>query len=222
MVKPKLIIFILILISCVVQVTNGQNKANGHDDARLRNGKLYQFSYTNLKGHPGYKQSSFTDGNEVYYDGQHFPDVRLFYDLIKQKLIYYDVQRNLPVALHSGLVKDFVIAGDTFTYKNAGDTQGLDGGFYKILFLGDRYQAYSKVWKELSENYASGQLVHEVSEHMQCFVLIGNVGYDVSTERTLRRLFQSEQVKMPSEVRFKENPETYLKMLLSLIDRIDE
>ncbi|QNL50837.1 hypothetical protein H8S90_04395 [Olivibacter sp. SDN3] len=213
--KPK---FLLSLFFCGILFFTEESFSQGVDTtylpSRLLNGKVYKQDHGSLKGDPGYLFSTFSDSCEIMYDGVYFKKVPLFYDLIKQEVIYYDVDKNLPLSLNKDLISSFVIGGDKFIHVFSGE-EGIEKGFYKVIFSGKEFEALVAISKSIKENSLSNEIVNEVVADSRHYVRVRGRFHKVTSERALSRLLKKD-IKL--DIRFKEEPEAYIKTFLSLVD----
>lgn len=104
------------------------------EHAGLYTGSEYSgYRYPLLKEHPFFASDKAIRG-AIYYDGVHYDNIPMWYDLVNDRVIVLNEFGNVKVVLHNRKVKYFSLSGHHFVRTDS--LSALPAGFYDQLYSG--------------------------------------------------------------------------------------
>jgi hypothetical protein len=178
-------------------VANLANHFNGSigQESRLYNGFIYP-------GYPPYIQgNAYLDDIDgfrtgvVDYDGQHYDNVSLLYDIYADQLIVQLPGKTQPLRLVSDKIADFDLLNRHFV-RVANSGYGIKSGFYEQLY-GGRSQVLNKLAKtqESNSNKTSGveHYFKPVQDFHDYYIRKGGRYYGVDGLNSVLDLFKDKK-----------------------------
>jgi hypothetical protein len=164
-------------------------------DLRLYNGTEYFYSGHNTIGFPYFKSPDILQGS-VYYDGNLYSRVPMYYDLVNDELIILNYTKNFPIKLVTDKVTYFVIDGCKFL--NAGKTNlplPASAGFYEELYR-NKTSVFAKKEKKLKQSAKAEDNTASYVQYNTYYIYSNNKMYQVTNERSVLKVFQKRKSEL--------------------------
>jgi hypothetical protein len=201
-------------IAHIIQLYTDSVKEN----LRLYNGTEFTGAYSNNSGHPFFEYREPQKG-DVFYDGIHYPDVLLSYDITRDEIIFINPFKNLNIKLLAQKINWFTIQNHLFINVHEDSVNaGFPGsGFYELLYEG----AGSVLAKRRKQLYQSPK-ADEVSKFIQWieyYVRKDSVYYTISGKRSLLVVCRDHKIEVAKfmkkeNLNFKKDPaNTIIKVI---------
>jgi hypothetical protein len=181
------------------------------ENLRLYNGTEFTGAYSsNNAGHPFFEYPEPQKG-DVFYDGIHYPNVLLSYDLIHDEIIFMAPDKKMNIKLISQKVNWFTIPDHLFVYINE-DSNSVNfpgSGFYELL-----YEASSSVLAKRRKQLYQSPKADEASKYIKWdayYVRKKNVYYNVDDKHSLLAFCKDHKTEVAKfmkkeKLNFKKSP----------------
>jgi hypothetical protein len=194
-------------------------------NAHLYNGvELKDYNIHNYDiGYPYFLSDDWIEGT-VTYDGQHYKNVYLFYDLVRDKVLVEHIYGHFKLELINEKIADFSMNGHKFTRLVADTTMqmGVRTGFYDLLYDGGT-KVYAKRRKEIQKSLNAKTEIIEFKERTQYFIYKAGNYYPVKSKSSVLKVFADRKSMLrkhlaKNKIRFAKNREYALVQAAKFFD----
>lgn len=193
-------------------------------DYNLINGIKYFYLYSNVDGHPFFRENQFYAGSLVIADRE-YQDVYLKYDLYNQNMIlqYSPFAGGTnQILLKNEFIHEFKIDGKLFRKYSFPETGTR---FYQVVTSGKIYCLY--YWeKEL--NYSTSSLYNFSPQKKVSYIVMNGKPYRFKSKKQFRRLFPVQHKKeikqfiRNNKIRLKNESDSNMRRLLEFCNQLTE
>ncbi len=231
--KIKLIFSLLICISCgAFSQTNSQNnvyeaydKVVGLDNTGLYNGTEFTDSFLNTDGSYRYFKGFDYSKSSVDYNGQHYVNVSLKYDLLDDNLLVRsdDNLSIFNVKLIPEFVTSFIIYSNNFVRLTDTNLNISGSGFFESAYIGNDLSLYIKHTKKKKDKALKSGIQYQFTE-VNFYVLKINGKYHlVDSSKDIEKILpqKKEQIQGFSKsynTLYKSNRDSYMTNLIKYLD----
>jgi hypothetical protein len=192
----------------------------------LYNGSEYMFSGHNINGFAYFKSPKMLKGS-VYYDGNLYNDVSMYYDLVNDELIILNYTKNYPIKLVTDKVAYFTIDGCRFINGSLNSNTPFfeTAGFYQELYS-NKTSVFAKKEKQLKLSAKAEDNTASYVEYDEYFIYSNNKVFPVVNERSVLNAFQTTKGELKkfirdSKIDFKKNFEDAVIKTAEHFDQIE-
>jgi hypothetical protein len=186
----------------------------------LYNGSEYILYVHLLKdGHPYLDTTKYTNG-EVFYNGMHYKNVQMLYDIVKDELIVQHYNGVFNIQLIQSKVDEFNILGKPFYHLGVDTTLAgnVKNGFYELLYNG-QIKLYAKRIKTIQEYIPDMQVERRVYSNNRYFIYKDNIFYEVFTQKSVLKILNDKrnivkQALKKQHIKFRKQRENAMKTML--------
>lgn len=190
----------------VIQLYIDSVKENLH----LYNGTEFTAAYRSGAGHPFFEYSEPQAG-DVFYDGIHYPAIRLSYDLVHDEIIFVTPAKNLNVKLITQKINWFAIQNHLFV-RITGNNSVVNSppdGFYELAYDGI-YSVLIKRKKYFDQATREDNLSKFI-QSVNYYVRKDNTYYEIDTKRSLLAVCKDHKTEVSKymqreNLNFKKDP----------------
>ena len=158
----------------------------------LYNGSEYQYSGHNVKGFPYFKSADTLQGS-VFYDGNLYDNVPMYYDLVNDELVILNYSKDFPIKLVTDKITYFIIDKCKFLKAGKSDlTLPGSSGFYEELY-NNKTGIFAKKEKILRLSAKAEDNTASYVEYRRYFIYADNKMHEVSNEKSVLKVFQKRK-----------------------------
>ena len=154
------------------------------------------------EGHPFYITTEFVTGS-IHYDGMHFDDAKILYDIITDKVIVLHYNGVFRIDLPVEKVSEFTVNGHRFVRLYPDSLRVVEEGFYDLLHDGQT-DLFVKRTKFFREERTGNDILRVVDEKDLFFVYKNGAFYAVKSKKALFNIFKGRKDQIRKEWKRKE------------------
>ncbi|UYQ95042.1 hypothetical protein MKQ68_08035 [Chitinophaga horti] len=200
------------------QVIGGQS--------RLYNGSEYvPFPFPLNEGIPFFISDSMKVG-DVSYDGMHFRQVPMMFDMVKDQLIVQESGSFFKIYLVNEKIAQFSLLGHTFVriVPDSVNARTMTTGFYDRVYQG-KTGVYVKRQKMIQETTNNEGIRRTVNDMIRYYVLMDGRYHPVKKEKSVLALLGDEKKEVrqylrKNKVRYKKDRATALARTMAYYDQL--
>ena len=199
-------------------------------ESRLYNGQEYHGYDQIIKGNALFPLNAQTwSQGEVTYDGIHYKNVPLIYDIFKDVVVVLLYNHFSTYSLIAERVHDFDLMGHHFIRLNVdsipNDKAGLVTGFYDQVY-GGKTQVVARWTKSIQHSSSQVNILETYfTDSHDYYLRKGNTWYKVNSQGAFLNVLKDKKPALQkylrdNNVRFKDNPEVAMAMLAGYYDKL--
>ena len=188
----------------------------------LYRGKAYVTYQNSIEGHQSFKSVGMVDSGTVVFDGLHYQQAPLMYDVVLDELISRHPKLLVNLIIPKAFVTSFTIGVDTFVVLRADQTNLQPGYYHQLLNVAGMvcYVKWAKEIKDEQMSAASNQrrFVETVTFYIKRPEDV--VFQNITNQSALLRLFKAERRELRKHLfaaglSYKESPEQTVHFVLN-------
>ena len=195
------------------------------ENAHIYSGYEYFTPDRNIKGSPYYLSDSPWPA-DIVYDDNHYRDIPILYDIVKDEVVINRLGQNFKISLVNDKLKSFILHKHEFVRISVDSVNGNDlpTGFYDRLYFG-KTVVLAKRKTRLQETYVYSQLNYEyIREDIYYVILAGQI-FQVDNKSSVLKLFKLKKSEIKAFIRknklnFKSDFEKTLIAVSSYFDQL--
>lgn len=165
----------------------------GKENLGLNNGPLALNPYKTIgDNNMFYKNGKYTTGNLIY-DGQHYFNAKLKYDIFKDQLILNPPGQpeNIGINLIQDKTESFCIYNKNFIRLNKNQTSLPDFtlGYYEIIKIDKSFNLYIKHHKDIQKEIKEEGVFYSFHETYQYYIELNGKFYQTNNKSDINKIF---------------------------------
>lgn len=168
---------------------------------RLYNGTQHTGYSPTIKGHAYYHTRDWQNG-AVWYEGIHYANVPMIYDVYKDQLVIRHPNEIFIVGLVSTKVSSFSLGEKQFVRIDTGLAAGMQPGFYEVLANGG-VMALARRVKTMREfiDYTSNRMNYEFMDQHKFYLKKDGTYHAIRSEARLLDVLHEERAQVKQFLR---------------------
>ncbi|MDP4147836.1 MAG: hypothetical protein Q8927_07645 [Bacteroidota bacterium] len=167
----------------------------------FRGGEYAEYAYAIHIGHPFFDIDHMQKGS-VYYDGLHYDDILLIYDLVRGQVVINDPYNAYKISLLNDRLDTFTIGSHLFIHLRD-SANGPGPGFYELLYEGKKVRMLKREWKTIQEDPSAttADSKEYINHSVSYYLRIANRNYIVNSKRSLLRAMKDKRAAVRKFIR---------------------
>lgn len=168
---------------------------------------------------------SYLQPGSVDYDGKHYTDTELLYDVVKDELVLLHYNGSARIQLIKSRVEAFSLAGKNFINVKADKSNewGLNEGYYEVIHRGNNL-LLKKNLKVLQTSYTSQNGRVDVFDRQKYYLVKNGKANQISGRTSFLSLLGTTDIDSKlrkSGITYRSNQEEYMKQALQQTEQPD-
>ena len=160
-------------------------------DLAINNGTQH-FPYSPAIEGTAYFISDSWQNGTIEYEGVVYDNIRMNYDLVKDRLVIAREGQNIFISLYSPRISWFSFSGYKFVRIEKKENTDPPTGFYRVLATG-KVNLFSRTTKIISEKIQDREVVRKFEQTTRHYIQKEGVYYEVHNKKALFNILKEQR-----------------------------
>jgi len=164
--------------------------------SRLYNGSEYRDYFSRNDEHPYFGVDDWSYG-DIHYDDELYPNVPMFYDLSRDRVITEHALNGTKIELVSAKIKWFSLGTHKFVRLTTFDSKDISEGFYEVLYDGSS-KVYVRREKILMQKVESNEIIGRFEVKNRIYIVKDGNYFPVRKKGAVLDVFRDQKQPLKS------------------------